>query len=138
MPLSTADELAITQLASRYNHSIDHKEAEAWADCFAEDGVLRVNGRVIAGGRAALLAYIRAKGADCATRHWTNNAVIDGDGDAARLRLYVKTYNVVGGALGAPYMLGEYDDTLVKLNGRWKFKLRDMRVVAGKSRTDAL
>ncbi len=135
MSISTADKLEIMELASRYNYAVDHKDAEAWADCFTDDGEFKVNGQLVAQGRAAFVAFVKAKGADWVTRHWTNNAIIDGNEDMARLRLYVTAYSVVDGALAAPYVMGEYDDTVVKSGGRWKFKQRHMQVAAGKSRT---
>ncbi len=135
MPLSVADKVEIMELTSRYNHAIDHQRAEEWADLFTEDGVFKVGDSVRAEGRAQFVAYVQEAKADgVCTRHWTSNAVIEGEGEIARLRLYVKAYNLAGGTLGAPYVMGEYDDTGVKVNGRWKFKLRHVRFAAGKSR----
>lgn len=135
MPPSAADKIEIMELAARYNHAIDHQDAQAWADLFTEDGVFKTGDSIRAQGRAALVAYVeKAKAGGVRTRHWTTNALIDGDGERARLRLYVAAYNLADGQLAAPYVMGEYDDTLVKVNGSWKFKLRHVRFVAGRSR----
>jgi hypothetical protein len=49
--ITAEDRLAIAELLARYNHAIDHFEAEAWAALFTQDGELVANGQVRAGGR---------------------------------------------------------------------------------------
>ncbi len=138
MPLTPADKLDILELAARYNHAIDHGHAEAWAATFTDDGVFQVDKVPRAQGRDALLAHVRKRVIDGrSVRHWTSNAIIDGDdqnahAQHARLRLYVAIYDTAH-ALGAPFLLGEYDDRLVKQDGQWKFALRDLTTVAGKA-----
>ena len=54
MPLSIEDELEIMGLLARYNHAIDGRDAEAWADTFTEDGLFE-GSRDTVKGRAKLL-----------------------------------------------------------------------------------
>ena len=134
MPLTAADKLEIMELGSRYNHAIDHRRAEEWADVFTADGKFESYGELRAQGREQLVAYIdKAAAAGHKSRHWTSNAIIEGDGDTARLKLYVMAIDISEGI--RPYIMGEYDDTLVKVNGLWKFKVRRVTLCAGKSWT---
>ena len=136
MPISPADELEIMELAARYNWAIDHRQAEEWADVFTEDGRFEAYGQTRAEGRAQLVAYIRkAAAAGHKSRHWISNAIIEegNAGDTARLRLYVMALDISEGI--RPYIMGDYDDALVKVNGRWKFKRRSVNLCAGKSWT---
>lgn len=134
MSLSFQEKYEILELVARYNHAIDHRLAEEWADTFVDDGVFRVGGTVRAEGREALADLVKKRsGEGESIRHWTNNALIDGDGNSARLRMYLAVYNITHG-LQAPFLMAEYDDQLVRVNGQWKFKLRDVTVVAGQSK----
>jgi len=132
VPLTPADKLEIMELVSRYNWAIDHNNAEEWADVFTADGRFLAYGEVRGEGRDNLLAYIRkSAAAGNKKRHWTSNAIIEGDGDRARLKLYIMALDISAGI--RPYIMGEYDDTLVRVDGRWKFKERNVTLCAGKS-----
>ena len=137
-PLTTEDKLEIAELAARYNHAVDHRDAEAWADLFTPDGRVEVNGGLLAESREGLRAYVEnARQLPAKRRHWICNVVVD-EGPApgtARLRLYVNCYDITDGAVTAPYMLGEYDDEVVRHEGRWKFRVRRQTTVAGRSAT---
>jgi uncharacterized protein (TIGR02246 family) len=136
MALTAADVLEIMELAARYNWAIDHRNAEEWADVFTEDGKFVAYGQTRCEGRAQMLAYIeKARAAGHKSRHWICNSIIEEGGapDTARLRLYVMAINISDGI--QPYIMGDYDDTLVKVNGKWKFKLRNVNLCAGKSWT---
>jgi hypothetical protein len=132
MTLSVQDRQEIADLVSSYNHAIDHLESEAWAATFTADGALIVGGETRAQGCAALIAYVaerRAAGTP-KTRHWTSNILIAGDNATATLRAYVMAFKIDDG-LGPPYVLGEYNDDLVKIDGSWKFVRRHMTIVVG-------
>ena len=132
MPLTAADRLEIMELVARYNWAIDHGNAEEWADVFTDDGKFVGYGELRAQGREALRAYIeKSKAAGHKKRHWTSGAIIEGDGNNARLQLYIMAIDISEGI--RPYIMGEYDDTLVKVNGAWKFKVRNVTLCAGKS-----
>jgi len=132
MPLTTDDKLEIMELTARYNFAIDNRLAEEWADVFTDDGALWSDGNLRAAGRADLEEYMRvsARGGQ-QIRHFTSNTIIEGQGKNATLRMYVMTWNINGGGM-VPYVMGSYDDTLVKVNGQWKFKLRRVTPHAGK------
>lgn len=130
MPLTTADKFEIVELAARYSYAIDHLDAEAYADVFTEDGELFGDGKSRGRGRAALAGNVRrAAAAGVKRRHWNCNPIIDGDGDTARLRIYIMAVEYSKSL--TPYLMGEYDDELVKVNGQWKFKVRRVNLCAG-------
>lgn len=138
MTLTAEDKIAIAELAARYNHAVDHREADAWADLFTPDGRVEVNGGLLAESREGLRAYVEnARKLPAKRRHWTCNIMIDeGEApDTARMRLYVTCYDMTDGTVTAPYMLGEYDDEVVRHEGRWKFRVRRQTTVAGRSAT---
>ena len=132
MPHSTEDKIAINELVSRYNMAMDHLQAAEWAATFTDDGELVIDGKPIAQGKAALTAMVEtaAKGV-YRGRHWVCNSIIEGEGDTARLRMYVLSIAINDGIV--PRVMGEYDDTLVRQNGQWKFKTRRITFCAGKS-----
>ncbi len=133
MALSADDRLEILELAARYNFAIDHWLPEEFADTFTDDGIFRGGSAVRAQGRAGLIAYAQQRAAQGRPlRHFTSNAIIDGDGNEARLRLYLVAYDISDG-IGPPYVMGTYDDRVVKVNGKWKFAQRHVSFCAGKS-----
>lgn len=131
MPLTLEDRFAIDELIARYCFAIDHGEPEAYAACFTEDGEMYADGRLRGKGRAALAANIRkANEQGLHRRHWPCNAIIEGDANTARLRLYVMTFDIDKSL--TPYLIGEYDDALVKVGGQWQFQRRSVNLSAGK------
>lgn len=134
LSLSTADRLDILKLIAKYNFAVDALDPEGRADCFTDDGVFRAGNAVRASGRQGLIDYVTQSAArGNRLRHWTCNAIIDSTGEnSARLRCYVMAFNLADG-IERPYVMGDYDDALVKIGGTWKFKLRQLNLCAGKS-----
>jgi hypothetical protein len=130
VPLTTQDRLEIMELAARYAYTIDRRMGEEWADCFTEDGeMISGNGNRVA-GRAAFIEHMRkARESGKQVRHWGCNHIIEGDGQTARLRMYLMAVDIGNGI--APYVMGNYDDVLIKINGKWKFRTRRIHFAAG-------
>ena len=131
MALSGADRLAILELAARYNQLMDWGDAAGWADCFTPNVVFHVvfNGgpKLQARGRGELIAFMqRLVARDRPARHWTNNAIIEGDGAAARLTLYLLVVDVTRDG-PRPSHLGVYHDELVRTADGWRFQERRLR-----------
>jgi uncharacterized protein (TIGR02246 family) len=133
---STADRLDLHDLVARYNQAIDHHDPQAWADVFEDDGALVVNGELRAQGRKELFDYVerRRLTGQPKLRHWVTNVLIDVCGDEATLKLYVMAFDI-GARLEVPYVMGEYEDLAVRRNGRWRFRVRRLTVIAGRSAT---
>ena len=122
MVLSAADRLAILDLVARYNHTMDSRDAEGWADCFAPDGVFDGGPKLQASGREGLVAFMeRLIARDIPAVHWNNNIVIEGSGDAARMMLYLLVIDLRGDAARASH-LGVYHDELVRTADGWRFR----------------
>jgi uncharacterized protein (TIGR02246 family) len=125
MGLTVDDQLAIQQLAARYNHAIDSGDSTAFAGSFVEDGVLHA-GELLVQGRVALEQFGQSFHTSVrAPRHVATNLVIDGHGDQATLRAYVQMYALLGDPPRQQITAsGTYDDTLSKVDGNWRFVRR--------------
>lgn len=131
--MSYADDRAgIEDLMARYLFALDFFDADAYAQCFAEDGVLdwamglaqgREAIRAEAAGMKASMASVF--GAETTIRHFVTNIAISVDGDRATTRAaWFEAYN--NGPEGAPKMgtFGHYEDELARIDGHWRFKRR--------------
>jgi uncharacterized protein (TIGR02246 family) len=117
--------------------ALDRKDFAAYAELFAEDGVLaaQLGG---ATGREAIRSLLEeAIGTDPDARpaafHLVANPQIELDGDTARTRvLWVYLTHDEG---GQPIILqlGHYDDVLTREDGRWRFQRRDITRDFGRS-----
>ena len=125
------DEKAIRDLMSRYCFLVDRvpeRDADAFSAMFTEDGVW--NSASLgkrADGRKQLRDFIsEVYRSDAIYRHLIANAIITIDGDRAAAHSYVHVSNL---ATGTPvcFMIAFYDDELVKQNGKWLFKARNVR-----------
>ena len=121
MSLEAEDELAIVELVAAYNQAIDRRDAEAWANTFAENGVFVVAGREPVAGRDALVGMVQALDPTSGERHWTTNFVIEADGDGARMRVDLAMLRG-GQILGT----GRYADSLTREGGTWRFVRREV------------
>lgn len=125
----TANEiLEIQNLYSRYNHASDSGDADRYAGCFTEAGVLDGSRRLE--GRSALANYKRAEKAsreNLYRQHWTGSLLIESCADGSVTgQCYFVAYNGVPGSL--PYMThcGSYIDRIVLENGKWLFAHRKL------------
>ena len=126
MALDAEDQLAIRDLAARYNHAIDSGDGGAYAATFVEDGVLDAGDQLVVEGRDALHDFAVAfAGSTRAPRHVATNLVVDGDGDRAELRAYVQLFTLVGDPPRQEVAAsGTYADTLARVDGSWRFVRR--------------
>ncbi len=124
MALDAADTLEILQLAARYNHAIDYGDPEAWAGTFTEDGVFNGGPQPVS-GHEALAQFAAGFGVNMAgAQHWTNNHVVDGDGDEATHTCYLNLVQTKEGAKSI--VTGRYQDSLKKVDGQWRFTERNV------------
>ena len=130
--LGAEDMFAIHNLYAKYNLCSDAGDAEGYADCLTDDGILTVEPMgVRIEGRAALLEHKRR---DVASRngryrrHWNGSLMVEpGDGGSARGRCYLLAYNGEPGQLPALADCGVYEDLLVRdHDGVWRFKHRHL------------
>jgi uncharacterized protein (TIGR02246 family) len=135
-PTTTADALAarlqrfedkeqIEQLLLDYGRHLDARDFAAYSQLFARDGEW-VGGFGAVTGPANIKAFMEKNmpGANTARNyHLLSNFVIAVNGTTATA--WSRWAFVVPGERGAAIsQAGRYDDTLVKEDGRWKFKKR--------------
>ena len=130
MAVSTADQLAIQALVTRYNRAIDHGDVDGWVACFTDDGVFegvvgRYTGREALRGFADDLSHGPLGEPFRPMRHWTTNFLIDYDGgpDAARMRADHLLFRQREGA-AEPIVMAVYRDRLRRADGAWRFAER--------------
>ncbi len=124
MALDAADKMEILELAARYNHAIDFGDGEAWAGTFTEDGVFNGGPQPVT-GHVALAQFVAGFGQQMnGARHWTNNHIVDGDGDSATHSCYLNLVQTKDG--GSSIITGIYNDKLAKVDGQWRFTERNV------------
>jgi hypothetical protein len=136
------DRAEIEDLQARYMFALDFHDADTYASTFTEDGVLDYGPQVK--GRDAIrkvVADMAKRSADQAAaaqaapdasalwppvgRHNISNIVVKIDGDKATGRAYWFHYtNNTPKRSGQLDSFGNYEDELVKVNGKWFFSKR--------------
>jgi 3-phenylpropionate/cinnamic acid dioxygenase small subunit len=132
----TAEELAreketIAELITRYNYAIDHNDFQGWADCFALEGIF--DGMI---GRYAAHGELDRFTADVKKlttttpnlRHYVTNIQTEVNGNEARSRCFLMMTSTSKEGGTKVVIAGEYEDKLVKRNGRWLFTERKVHL----------
>lgn len=117
MSQTVEDIIAIQQLAARYNHAFDSRDAEGWVATFVEGGSFQAAGRDPVVGPEALAAFVLRT--DGTTKHFNSNLLIEVDGDAAEMTVYLDLKR-----REKTITTGVYRDTLRRVDGRWLFVTR--------------
>lgn len=130
------DRMAIGDLLAACTQAGDARKADAYAECFAEDGVLQLDQAYA--GRETIRAWMKgpsvipppkerageAKPAGFISHHLTTSKVdLLGDGTAK-----ARTYWLVTSAAGLDHN-GYYDDLLRKEGGAWRLAHRRPRTL---------
>jgi ketosteroid isomerase-like protein len=125
-------ERGVIRTLHSYGHAIDYGDEEGWVDCFTEDGVFDVRGRLgekqlyRVAGRDALRAFVaeHTRAPELWHKHVVVNEVIDVEGDTATCASYFAVPVAQDGAPPLNYV-GRYLDRLVREpDGRWRFAER--------------
>jgi hypothetical protein len=126
------DEHAVLRRLFAYGHALDYGDEEAWSNCFAEDGVFDIRGRLpgrpreVVSGRSALRAFAsrHTRAPELWHKHMLVEPVIAIEGDTAHSDSY---FAVVMEHEQAPLLrvFGRYRDRLVReADGEWRFAER--------------
>jgi ketosteroid isomerase-like protein len=123
------DRLAIRELLEAYADAVTCRDAEAWGATWAEDAEWSLPDYPELGtttGRPAIVAmWIEAMKAYPGIMFEAWPGSIEVNGDTAMMRSYTaEVYDQEGVTLRDR---GRYDDTCVKVEGRWLFKSRTFR-----------
>lgn len=122
---------AIAELIARYNYAIDHNDFQGWADCFALEGIFDgMIGRYAAHAELdRFMAEVQKLTATTPNlRHYVTNIQTEINGDQARSRCFLLMTSTSKEGGTKVVIAGEYEDTLVKRNGRWLFTERKVRM----------
>lgn len=130
MPTSALeDKLAIEELISRYNQSLDMGDYPTWMACWSEDAVLDGLGRLLM-GKAQIQAFADAyegafRSRIHALKHYTVNILSKIDGDRATSSSYLQLVNTTAQGVQIRFT-GRYEDDLVRVGGQWQFARRKL------------
>lgn len=116
------DQLAIADLRARYCHLLDESRWQEFAELFTEDGTFE--GVAKASSRAGIYQFFSEDVPLIAEKFWhfCTNGTVELAGDRATGRISMEYISVTNGA--SYVSAGHYDDVLVCVEGKWKFKSR--------------
>lgn len=126
-----ADQLAIQQLVSNYAIFVDLRNRDAYADLFIEDAVVCGPGFDMRGDVATPTIDTLTAMYD-ATMHNVHNYAytISGDSATGITHCVASHFKQQGEQKTKMDMYIRYHDELVKQGGRWRFKKRELAVLA--------
>jgi hypothetical protein len=135
-PLTAEDRTAIVGLIASLNHRLDDWDIEGFVSAFVEDGVFdTVLGHCE--GQPEIRRHFERLGARPRTnrgrgRHFVGGSAIEGDAERCTVR--TNSFRVHESEHGELSIAGfsEYQDVLVKIDGRWLFKQRHVEDILGK------
>jgi 3-phenylpropionate/cinnamic acid dioxygenase small subunit len=132
-PVDAQTYAEIVQFYSHHMQLLDDAEAEEWADGFTEDGVFAQNVKPEpTRGRSTIAASMRRgvdrlKNRNVVRRHWLSMVVADQvDPGTVRTRYYAVVFETPVGGKASVYLSTTGADTLVREDGRWRIKYREI------------
>jgi 3-phenylpropionate/cinnamic acid dioxygenase small subunit len=132
-PVDAQTYAEIVQFYSHHMQLLDNAEAEEWADGFTEDGVFAQNVKPEpTRGRDTIAASMRRgvdrlKSREVVRRHWLSMVVAERlDPDSVRTRYYAVVFETPVGGKASVYLSTTGEDTLVREDGRWRIKYREI------------
>ena len=117
MPLSTEDQMAITDLLNRLTFAVDERDPEAWAACFTPDGSFQSpNGKWT--GTEAQRKLMTGEVGFPRRQHIVTNLLIEGDGDRASARANGPVFEEEDGSYYVMNFSGQ-EHHLRRVDGTW-------------------
>ncbi|WP_336461919.1 nuclear transport factor 2 family protein [Frigidibacter sp. MR17.24] len=116
------DRAEIAELRAQYCHVLDDRDWDGLAALFTEDG--EFEGLAHAVGRTEVHRFFSETVARLGEGYWhfCTNPTLTLDGDRATGRISMEYLSVTGGV--SYVSAGHYVDTLLRVDGRWKFRKR--------------
>ncbi|MDX5451680.1 MAG: nuclear transport factor 2 family protein [Rhodococcus sp. (in: high G+C Gram-positive bacteria)] len=116
---------AIRSLDARYCRHLDDGDWDALMDLFTDDG--EFDGLSRPRGKAEMREFFAGLAADGLTTFWhfITNMEIDLDRDRATVRSFLWQPCVTDGA--PAIAAGRYTDEVVKVDGRWRYRVKQVR-----------
>lgn len=125
-----ADERAIGRLLFDYAFHLDMNHPGDLVDLFVDDCEVVYGPNFGAVGRTAYAKTLEGIGSYfVCTSHHVSNLVVDFAGaDEARVRSTLYAWHRYTRERPDSHVYGQYHDIVVRVEGRWKFKRRELRV----------
>jgi uncharacterized protein (TIGR02246 family) len=131
--MTPADKVAVMNLIADYAFRFDSADLNGYVDNFAPDGVFDgTSGRFE--GREAIREYVgkilanRNPETGSNLRHVMGIPTIHGDSERCRAVTYVVIPRQTDDGRIVVQMVGTYTDDIVKVDGRWRFAVRHIRM----------
>ncbi len=125
---STADNLALRELAASYIDAVNRSDGDAWKATWSENGIWKLMGTEVSGLEALFGFWQTAMSGFKFVLMVLNSGTIEINGDTASGRWYV-TEHLLGQDGNGLHIEGVYDDQYVREDGRWVFARRDYHVI---------
>ena len=131
--ITPEDKVAVMNLIADYAFRLDSADLEGYVDNFAPDGVFDGGGGRLE-GREAIRDYVagllqnRPPGSSTGFRHIMGIPSIHGDGDRCHAETYVMIPSGTEDGHIRVSMVGKYTDEIVRVDGRWRFAVRHIRM----------
>jgi uncharacterized protein (TIGR02246 family) len=121
----------VQDLISRYAWAADSGDVEGYVECFTEDGVFAIKDVEPAVGAAAIRIFYqgarkRRVDAGQRTQHVMTNLVVVENADGATAKSYLTLITREPDGSTSVERGGEYQDVLIKKDGRWLFAERSL------------
>ena len=115
---------SIAGLVHRYADAVVRRDQAQWASTWAQDAKWHLGpGRSVEGREAIVELWVKAMGGFAAVVQMVANGEVQVEGDTAAGRWYIhEHFSRANGVAGM--LLAYYDDTYVKVDGRWLFSSR--------------
>lgn len=117
------DRAEISELLYAFARALDEQDWDAYAGCYAEDGVLALLPTIRHEGRDGMAAFVASSlGRYAGTHHMSTNHAITIDGDTASCRAYLLAAHLIDAADPARHAdgAGWYDFVLTRTDDGWK------------------
>jgi uncharacterized protein (TIGR02246 family) len=129
-PLTEADRQEIAELFARYAWTMDTRDLDRFVENFAPDGAIVMPGVGSFEGRAEVRRYAEMLTGDPkypGRQHFVSQSIFDGDSERCRVQSYGWVTRRGADGACAILSLGQYQDVVVKHEGRWVFAEREYR-----------
>ena len=127
------DRIAIRERIESYNDAVFRRDADDWAECWAEDAEWQVGDHAASGRAAIRELWLELMGALDAAAMYVNHGAVAVTGDGADARCYM--LELLKRPDGSQMLVsGRYDDRLRRdPDGRWRFVTRSYTILQVKA-----
>jgi len=118
------DRIAIRERIESYADAVFQRDEAAWSANWADDSVWSIMGMTLTGKTAIVGAWRQAMAGFSYVSFFSTPGAIHVSGETATARVYTLELLIEAGDK-MRRVVGQYDDRLVKQNGRWLFQSRN-------------